>query len=46
MTSDRAYRGAMTPKAAMDELKNYIDKYYDKDVVLALEQVLLDERVL
>jgi HD-GYP domain-containing protein (c-di-GMP phosphodiesterase class II) len=46
MTSDRAYRKAMTPKAAMDELKHCIGKYYDKDVVLAFEQVLHEEGVL
>ena len=46
MTSNRAYRNALTHEAAMDELKNCIDKYYDKDVVLALEQVLHDEVIL
>ncbi|MGD9568766.1 MAG: HD domain-containing phosphohydrolase [Sedimentibacter sp.] len=46
MTSDRAYRKGLTPEAAMDELKFYIDKLYDKNVVLALEQVLIEEGIL
>lgn len=46
MTSDRAYKNAMTPKAAIDELKSLIGKFYDKDVVLAFEQVLQDEGIL
>lgn len=46
MTSDRAYRNALTPKAAMDELKYNIGKLYDKNVVLALEQVLSEEGII
>lgn len=46
MTSDRAYRNALTPEAAMNELKCFIGKFYDKNVVLALEQILYDEGVL
>lgn len=43
MTSDRAYRSAMTPMEAMEELKSLAGITYDKDVVFALEQVLKDE---
>lgn len=46
MTSDRAYRKALTPKAAMDELKCCIGKYYDEGVVLAFEQVLIEDGIL
>lgn len=46
MTSDRAYGSAMTPKEAMKELISLSGKVYDKDVVLALEKVLIDEGVL
>lgn len=46
MTSDRAYRRAMTPKEAIEELKSLAGITYDKDVVFALEQVLMDEGVL
>lgn len=46
MTSDRAYRNGMSPKTAMEEIKSLADKYYDRDVVFALEQVLIDEGVL
>lgn len=46
MTSDRAYRNALTPMKAMDELKYNIGKLYDKNVVLALEQVLIEEGIL
>lgn len=46
MTSDRAYRNALTPEAAMDELKSNIGKLYDKNVVQALEQVLIEEGIL
>lgn len=46
MTSDRAYRNALTPEAAMNELKSFIGKFYDKNVVLAFEQILHDEGIL
>jgi HD-GYP domain-containing protein (c-di-GMP phosphodiesterase class II) len=46
MTSDRAYRKAMDPKTALEDLKNCIGKYYDESVVMAFEQVLMDERIL
>lgn len=46
MTSERAYRKALTPKVAMDELISCIGKFYDKNVVLAFEQVLKDEGIL
>ncbi|HHZ01147.1 MAG TPA: HD domain-containing protein [Sedimentibacter sp.] len=46
MTSDRAYRKAMTPLEAIEELKSLAGKTYDADVVLALEQVLKDESVI
>ncbi len=46
MTSDRAYRNALTPKEAMDELKHCIGKFYDNNIVLALEQVLIEDGVL
>ncbi len=46
MTSDRAYRSAMTAKIAIEELKSLAGITYDKDVVFALEQVLMDEGTL
>lgn len=46
MTSDRAYRKALTPSEAMDELKNCINTFYDKNVVLALEQILIEEGII
>ena len=46
MTSDRAYKEAMTPASAMRELKTLIDNKYDKDVVLAFEQVLTEEGII
>ncbi len=46
MTSDRAYRNAMTPKKAMDELKYCIGKFYDENIVLALEHILIEENIL
>ena len=46
MTTDRAYRSAMTPKEAIEELKSLAGKTYDKDVVFALEKVLIDEGAL
>ena len=46
MTSDRAYRSAMTAKIAIEELKSLAGITYDKDVVFALEQVLIDEGTL
>lgn len=45
MTSDRAYRKAISPKAALEELKNYIGAFYEEDIVLAFEQVLQDEGI-
>lgn len=46
MTSDRAYRNALTPEQAMNELKNCIGTFYDKDIVLALEKILIEEKIL
>ena len=46
MTTNRAYRSAMTPKEAIEELKSLAGKTYDKNVVFALEQVLIDEGTL
>jgi len=46
MTTNRAYRSAMTPKEAIEELKSLAGKTYDKNVVIALEQVLIDEGTL
>ena len=46
MTSNRAYRNALTPKEAMDELKFCIGRLYEKYIVLALEQVLIEEGIL
>ncbi|MEA5093699.1 hypothetical protein SDC9_87212 [bioreactor metagenome] len=46
MTSDRAYRNAMSPEEAMSELKICIGTFYDKEIVLALEQILIEEKVL
>ena len=46
MTSDRAYRIKMRPEEAMEELISLADKLYDRDVVYALQQVLIDEGVL
>jgi HD-GYP domain-containing protein (c-di-GMP phosphodiesterase class II) len=36
----------MTPKEAIEELKSLAGKTYDKDVVFALEKVLIDEGAL
>ena len=46
MTSDRAYKKAMSPKAAIDELKLMTGKQYDELIVLALEQILNQEGLL
>lgn len=46
MTSDRSYRSGMPPNQAIEELKSLIGKFYDKDVVLALEMILKDEGIL
>ncbi|MEL7648240.1 MAG: HD domain-containing phosphohydrolase [Sedimentibacter sp.] len=46
MTSDRAYRNAWTPEDAMNELKHCIGKFYVKEIVLALEQILIEEGTL
>ena len=46
MTSDRAYRKGMSPETALEELKSLADKLYDRKVVLALEQVLIDEKII
>lgn len=40
MTSDRAYRKAMPPDVAMEELKSLVGKHYDSRVVAALEDIL------
>lgn len=46
MTSDRAYREAMSPKTSMEEIKRMSGKYYDEDVVQALELILKEENIL
>lgn len=46
MTSDRSYRNGLSPKVAIDELKSLIGKFYDKDIVMAFEQILIDEGIL
>lgn len=46
MTSNRSYRNSMTPQAALYEIKSLIDKCYDKDIVIAFEQVLKEEGIL
>lgn len=46
MTSDRAYRKARSPEAAVNELKRCIGIYYDEKIVLALEEILREEGVL
>ena len=46
MTSDRAYRNALTPSEAMDELKKCINTFYDEHIVLALEQILIEEGII
>jgi putative nucleotidyltransferase with HDIG domain len=46
MTSDRAYRNALTPEEAMSELKHCIGTFYDKDIVFALEKILIEEKIL
>lgn len=46
MTSDRAYRKAFTPNAAVDELKRCIGSYYEENIVCALEQILKKEGVI
>lgn len=43
MTSDRAYRKAMEPEIAINELKSLAGIMYDEAIVYALEQVLIDE---
>ncbi len=46
MTSNRAYRNASTPESAMEELKRHIGTLYDVKIVLALEQILIEEGIL
>lgn len=46
MTTDRAYRKAMAAEVAISELKSLVNILYDKDIVMALEQVLHEEGVL
>jgi putative nucleotidyltransferase with HDIG domain len=46
MTSNRAYRNALSPAAAMDDLKRNIGKLYDEAVVHALEKALIEEGIL
>lgn len=46
MTSNRAYRNASTHESAMNELKRHIDTLYDEKIVLALEQILIEEGIL
>jgi HD-GYP domain-containing protein (c-di-GMP phosphodiesterase class II) len=44
MTSDRPYRSAMSPEAAMAELRANAGKQFDPDVVRAFEEVLARTR--
>lgn len=46
MTTDRPYRKALTPQEALQELKKFAGKYYDKKVVESLEHVLVDENII
>lgn len=46
MTSDRAYRKAIEPQKAMNELKSLSGTKYDGKVVKALEEALIEEGVL
>ncbi|MBP1924241.1 HD-GYP domain-containing protein (c-di-GMP phosphodiesterase class II) [Sedimentibacter acidaminivorans] len=46
MTSDRSYRTGLTPEVAIEELKDFIGKYYDESIVLAFEKVLHDDGIL
>lgn len=46
MTSDRSYRKALAPKEAMKDLWSLAGIKYDKAVVKALEEVLMEEGVL
>lgn len=43
MTSDRPYRKAMSSEDAVNELKTLSDKLYDRRVVDALEDILIQE---
>lgn len=46
MTSDRSYRKALAPKEAMKDLWSLSGIKYDKRVVKALEEVLIEEGIL
>jgi HD-GYP domain-containing protein (c-di-GMP phosphodiesterase class II) len=46
MTSDRAYRMGYSPKFAMEELEKLAGIHYDKAVVNALHEILVEENVL
>lgn len=46
MTSDRAYRKAMSPMEAFKEIKYLTPKYYDERVVQAFEEILREEGVI
>ncbi|MEH7239172.1 HD-GYP domain-containing protein [Bacillus sp. JJ1562] len=43
MTEDRAYRKAFKEQIAIDELKRLAGSHYDEEVVMALEQILIEE---
>lgn len=43
MTEDRAYRKAFSPQFAVDELKKWQDRHYDRDIVEAFEKILKEE---
>jgi HD-GYP domain-containing protein (c-di-GMP phosphodiesterase class II) len=44
MTSDRAYRKAMTQEAALHEIDSLTGTFYDPDIVTAFKEVLADIR--
>lgn len=46
MTSDRAYRNAMTPEVAIEEIKSLVGKFYDENVVNAFVKVLQDKNII
>lgn len=46
MTSERAYKNALTPRQAIDELISLKDKHFDRDVVDALAKTLAEENLI
>lgn len=46
MTSNRAYRNAMTPEVAIEEIKSLVGKFYDENVVNAFVKVLQDKNII